>query len=215
MSRLPVAVGMVVAIAAGTLSGCGESPREASRQDSSATIAHDSSNAGATGVDTAARYSAKLPPGRFQLPTRVTAAPDLWITLPEGYRVKGASERTGDRFFIVNTNDPGLTDSTAVTPGFMRIYVGHDEQRPFEDVKTSEGERVLVAGFPLQWRLASESLPSGGTYRQAELSSGDFFSRFSPELSREALVLHVYVAGADSAKVGDLMKAAESLSIVP
>jgi hypothetical protein len=165
--------------------------------------------------DTSARLTTNLPPGRFQLPTAVTPAPDLWITLPDGYQVKGTSKLPDDLFFVVHTDDPGLEDSTAVTPGYMRIYVGPKSQQPFTGEKTVDGERVLVAGQPLQWRLAEEKLEDGRTYLKRDLRSADIFTQLSSELAHTPLHLHVYVAGSDPARVAGLMKAAESISIVP
>ncbi|MBC8144352.1 MAG: hypothetical protein H7X80_02135 [bacterium] len=166
-------------------------------------------------VDTTTRLTQNLPSGRFQLPTQATAAPDLWITLPDGYRVKSASDSVDDRFYVVHTDDPSLTDSSTTTPGFMLLYVGRTEQRPFEGVKTTDGERVMVIGQPLQWRTASESTPTGGRYYQADIGSADVFGRLSSELARARMHLHIYVAGNDSSRVADLMRSAESISIVP
>lgn len=191
-----------------TLGACSERPDRSPAVDS---LARRDSIA----RDTSARLTTNLPTGRFQLPTKVTPAPDLWITLPDGYQVKGASRAPDDLFFVVRTDDPGLADSTAVTPGYMRVYVGPRPQSPFVRQKTTDGERVFVAGQPLQWRLAEENLEDGRRYLKRDLRSADIFAQLSRELAETPLHLHVYVAGVDSARVAELMKAAESISIVP
>jgi len=217
--RRPSAAAMLCATLAGLcLAACTETARdptanERARRDSIErrdSIARDS-----LARDTSARLTTDLPPGRFQLPTSITPAPDLWITLPDGYQVKGASRMPDDLFFIVHTDDPGLEDSTAVTPGYMRIYVGPTPQQPFAGESTVAGERVLVAGQPLEWRLAEETIEGGGRYLKRDLRSADIFAQLSSELARTPLHLHVYVAGSDPARVAELMRSAESISIVP
>ena len=187
------------------LAACGDDPQQGAPSDSTA----------ASGVDTARRLSSNLPSGRFELPTERTPAPNLWITLPEGYRVKNTGDATGDLFFVVHTEDPGLTDSTADSPAFMRIYVGPEEQRPFAGVETGEGERVMVAGQPLQWRIADEEPAGRARFLRRDIGSAGLFAQFSEELAKTPLHLHIFVAGVDSARVVALMNAAESISIVP
>lgn len=198
----------VLATALVTIASCSDETGQTVPADS--TSVRDSS-----AVDTASRLTANLPPGRFQLPTRVSQAPDLWITLPEGYSVKPMDDDNDDRFFIVHSQDPTLRDTSAVTPGFMRVYVGPSEQRPFDGIATSEGERVMVIFQPLQWRLAEEVLGDSTRYYQRDLQSSGVFGRLSPELAKKRIYLHVYVAGSDSARVAELMRAAETLNIVP
>lgn len=163
-----------------------------------------------------------LPPGRFQLPTAHTPAPDLWITLPDGYQVKvtdrGRAQGPFDEFFIVDSEDPGLknpTDSTIVTPGFMRVYVGTMPQVGIDSATTGETKRVVIAGIPLEWKLASERLPDGRTYFQREIKTRDFFAAISPELSKPPIHLHLYIAGADTAHIAELMRSAESIGLAP
>ena len=164
-------------------------------------------------VDTT--YRQNLPAGRFQLPTRHTPAPDFFISLPEGYTVKIQSRFPNDEFFIVRSDDPSLRDSTAVTPGFMRVYVGVRPQTAY-DPKIPHTERAVVIGRAvLSWKLWTETLPDGGTYYSREIASSDFYSSISPELARAPLNLHIYVAGRDSSRVSELAKAAETLAMVP
>lgn len=203
--RLAVTLALVLTC---MLASCGDDDSDLPDRDTSARPR-------TAGVDTSARLTKDLPAGRFQLPTNATPAPDLWISLPDGYRVKGASDRIDDRFYVVHTKDPSLTDTSAVTPGFMLIYVGATRQNPFTSVKTKDGERVLVVGQPLQWRLAEDSLPDGGRYYQRDIGSHDIFARLSSKLASTPLHLHIYVAGSDSTRVADLMRSAESISIVP
>lgn len=210
--RAPGAIASLGALAVTmvlTLSSCMEKPRGVD------AVADSLARRDSIARDTSARLTSNLPPGRFELPTTATPAPNLWISLPEGYRVKGSSRAPDDIFFIVHTDDPGLEDSTAVTPGYMRVYVGPKEQHPFEGERTVDGDRVFVAGQPLQWRLAEETLPDGARYFKRDLRGGDILAQLSPDLAEARLALHIYVAGIDSARVAALMRSAESISVVP
>jgi hypothetical protein len=218
MRPAPLAAALRAALACAllALAACDDEPRETRpRGSSSDTAATDGAATDTAASDTTPRLTSDLPPGRFELPTQVTPAPNLWITLPDGYRVKGSSRLPDDLFYIVHTEDPSFDDTSAVTPGFMRLYVGPRPQKPFEGETTTPGERVLVAGYPLQWRHAEEKLEDGRTFLKRDLATADFFARFSPELAETPLHLHVYVAGVDAERVAALMKSAESISIVP
>lgn len=160
-------------------------------------------------------YKENLPSGRFQLPTRHTPAPDFFISLPEGYTVKIKSRFPNDEFFIIRNDDPSLRDSSAVTPGFMRVYVGVNPQTALNP-KIPHTERHLMLGRALlTWRLWTEPLPDGATYYSREITSSDFYASISPELARAPLNLHIYVAGRDSARVAELAAAAETLALAP
>jgi hypothetical protein len=163
--------------------------------------------------DTVGKMSENLPAGRFQIPTKHTPAPDFFITLPKGYSVKNMSRMPNDEFFFIRSDDPSATDSTLVTPGFMRLYVGVNAQTAIgKGAKVSE-KNVMVGRVPMVWKLWTEPLPDGGTYYQREITSDDYFANFSRELAHAPLHLHIYVAGRDSAQVGELMTAASSLSV--
>jgi hypothetical protein len=156
-----------------------------------------------------------LPQGRFELPTAHTPAPDFYITLPEGYTIKNNSRMPNDDFFIVRLDDPSLTDSTAITPGFMRVYVGVNAQSGLDAARRYEERGVMIARMPVTWRLWSDTLPDRSAYYYREIASSDFFAPLSPELARSPLHLHIYVAGRDSARVAELLAAAETLSLAP
>jgi hypothetical protein len=160
-------------------------------------------------------FREKLPAGRYQLPTAHTPAPDLWITLPAGYTVRSVGRMPDDEFFIFRSDDPTLHDTAAVTPGFMRVYVGVMPQTGVESGDHPTEENVLIGGEPLVWRLWSERTPDGKRYYQREIKSGDFFAGISPELAKAPLHLHIYVAGKDSAAVAALMRAARTISLRP
>jgi hypothetical protein len=181
----------------------GDSTPNTSANDADSTARHDS------------LLSRNLPEGRFQIPTSITPAPNLWINLPAGYRIKDKSNFPNDRFFIVNEDDPSLADSTAVTPGFMQVYVGVKRQSALDSNSNAERRPVVIGGHPLEWRLWTDKLPDGSSYYQREITSSDFFSSMSPELAKAPLHVHIYVAGADSVRVAELMKAAGTLSIIP
>jgi hypothetical protein len=160
-------------------------------------------------------YRENLPAGRFQLPTRHTPAPDFFISLPPGYTVKIKSRFPNDEFFILRNDDPSLRDSTEITPGFMRIYVGVNPQSAFDSRLKHTERNVMIGRALLTWYLWSETLPDGTTYYNREIRSSDFYASISPELARAPLNLHIYVAGRDSARVAELATAAETLAMVP
>lgn len=161
------------------------------------------------------RVKENLPSGRFQLPTLHTPAPDFWISLPSGYTVKITGRLPNDEFYIFRKDDPTLKDSTAISPGFLRIYVGVLPQSALGRGEAHGEEGTLLAGKAMVWKLWSDTLAGGGRFFNRELTSDDFFVSFSPELARSPLHLHVYVGGTDSARVADLMSAAQSLAVTP
>jgi hypothetical protein len=163
----------------------------------------------------AMRVKENLPSGRFQLPTIHTPAPDLWITLPSGYMIKLAGRLPNDEFYIFSKNDPTLKDSTASSPGFLRIYIGVLPQTAMSGRQAYDKKGVLITGRAVVWRLWTDSIPGGGHFYNREITSDDFFVPVSPELANAPLHLHIYVGGTDSARVADLMASAESLALTP
>jgi hypothetical protein len=159
--------------------------------------------------------SRDLPTGRFQLPTSITPAPNLWITLPEGYTVKDAGKMPNDRIYILRSDDPSITDTSAVTPGFMLVNVGVNARSGSDSVRNFTRQDVIIGNYPAEWRMWTETLSDGSSFYVREIVSRDYFARLSPELARLPLHLVVHVAGADSGRVSELMHAAETMSIVP
>ena len=169
----------------------------------------------AKGKGDTAGLTRDLPPGRFQLPTLHTPAPDLWITLPEGYQVKVTGQLPNDEFFVIRSDDPSLHDTTAVTPGFMRIHVGVRPQTAIDSTELLESNVSILDGRPVSFRTGTERLPGGEVYLKRELRSPDFFAAVSPDLAKTPLHLHVYVAGVDKATVDALIQAAGSIALAP
>jgi hypothetical protein len=165
------------------------------------------------GTDTILSHD--LPTGRFQLPTRITPAPNLWITLPAGYTVKEAGKMPNDRFYILRDDDPSITDTNAVTPGFMVVVVGISARSGSDSVKKFTRQEVILGNYPAEWRMWTERLPDGVSFYVREIVSRDYFARLSPELARAPLNLVIHIAGADSGRVSELMRSAETMSIVP
>lgn len=166
-------------------------------------------------VDSVPVAGKPLPSGRFQVPTRHTPVPDMYITLPSGYTIHDMSRMPDDQFFIIHSSDPSMRDSTAITPGFLRVYIGVNAQAGLEPGRRHTEQNVVIAGVPLTWKLWTELLPDKSTYYLREITSSDFFASLSPELAKAPLHLHLYISGADSSRVSDLMKAAQTLSPFP
>ncbi len=191
------------------LPGCGDDAKQPSEK-------RDSAAAGLQRPlppDTTLREN--LPPGRFHIPTRHTPAPDFFITLPAGYTVKNRSRLPNDEYFIVRTDDPSLHDSTAVTPGFLRIYVGVRPQTGVRPETKFTERSVLLGRTMVTWKSWTDKLPDGAPYYIHEIASSDYFAAISPELARAPLNLHVYVGGRDKARVAELVRAAETLALTP
>ncbi|HVZ41394.1 MAG TPA: hypothetical protein VHI13_19090 [Candidatus Kapabacteria bacterium] len=160
-------------------------------------------------------FRTNLPAGRFHLPTRHTPAPDFFITLPAGYTVKDLSHLPNDEYFFVRNDDPSLRDSTKITPGFMCFYVGVNPRTAIEKGMKYGEQPATLCNTPVIWRIWTEKLPDGAPYFQREIASHDIFATISPELGRAPLHLYVYVAGSDSTRVAELMRAAGTLALSP
>ena len=165
-------------------------------------------------ADTTMVVRGRLPQGRFELPTPLSGVPHLFITLPEGYTVRPTGVGTSDQFFIVASDDPSLIDTTVITPAFMQIYVGINEQKAMTTGSWTE-RPVVIAGRPAVWRVWNEPLPDGSRYHVREIASREFFSLMSRELSHRRPELHVYIAGRDSNRVERLVTAAGSIHVTP
>ncbi len=167
-------------------------------------------------ADSVPAVTEHLPSGRFQLPTAHTPAPDLWITLPEGYTVKNVSRLPNDEFFLVREDDPSMRDPEAVTTGFLRIYIGVIPQSGLDAKANAATRPIVIAARPLEQKSWAEDLPGGkGRYYQREITSSDFFSALSLDLSKTPLHLHLYAAGSDSARVSELAASALTIGFAP
>lgn len=193
------------------LSGCDTSQPAKEKPDSTASDSLPGSVRDTTPV-----VAKDLPAGRFQLPTAHTPAPDLWITLPEGYTVKNVGRLPNDEFFLIRDDDPSLTDTGAVTPGFLRVYVGVMPQSGLDSSVKAVTRPIVIAARPLEQKIWSEDLPGGkGRYYQREIVSSDFFSALSMDLAKTPLHLHLYAAGSDSAMVSELAATALTIGFSP
>ncbi|MCE7934113.1 MAG: hypothetical protein DYG96_05925 [Chlorobi bacterium CHB2] len=162
-----------------------------------------------------ARLIKNLPSGRFQLPTIHTPAPDFWITLPPGYQVKFVGRMPSDEFYIFRSDDPTLADSTAVSPGFLRIYMGTIAQSGVDrNTQFTEASAQLM-GYRTRWREWKEPTQSGKAFYAAEIAASDFFQTTFPNLKKAPLFLHIYAGGTDTAHVAALMAAAATLTTTP
>ncbi len=204
-ARLGYAVALLLLVGS---TGCGDT-KAPERTDT------DSASAARRRKDSLHVVSGKLPAGRFQIPTKHTPAPDLFISLPEGYSIKDGSRFPNDGYFIIRMDDPSIKDTSKVTPGFLRIYLGVNPQTALAPGQPHTERPILLSGHPLVWKLWDELLPDGGRYYGREIATNDFFAALSPELAKAPLNLHLYVAGSDTARVNELMRAVETLGLHP
>lgn len=179
---------------------------------------HGANDSGANAPDGRAgvvNVPTETPTGRTELPTAQTIAPNLWITLPQGFSVRADTTLGYDILVVSRIDDPLLNDSSAVPYGMLRIVVGDSaiSVTP-NDVKSAERQGIIGA-YPGRWRYYTGVIPDGATYYSYELAANDYFARISPDRAMKKLRLHLYIAGKDTAVIGQLIKAAESISIKP
>lgn len=212
-SSLAVAAALTLA----GLPGCTE--RKPGEEGPSA----DSGVPGAAGADSAATgekegvvsVPTRTPNGRTELPTTRTAAPNLWITLPEGFSVRADTVLDYDILVISRADDPLLSDSSQVPYGMLRIVVGDTTVRVTpKNVKTARRNGV-IGEYPGEWIYYTGVIPGGTTYYSYELAADRYFAPLSPDREMKRLNMHLYIAGKDTAVISRLITAAESISTKP
>lgn len=183
----------------------------------------DSGVPGAAGADSAATGGKEgvvsvpthTPNGRTELPTTRTAAPNLWITLPEGFSVRADTVLDYDILVISRADDPLLSDSSQVPYGMLRIVVGDTTVRVTpKNVKTARRNGV-IGEYPGEWIYYTGVIPGGTTYYSYELAADRYFAPLSPDREMKRLNMHLYIAGKDTAVISRLITAAESISTKP
>lgn len=163
--------------------------------------------------DTGKRVHGTLPGGRFQLPTLHTPVPDFYITLPTGFRIKDVGRMPNDEYYIIRADDPSLTDTAALTPGYLRFYVGVNAQRWIDSGVVSANDSIMLDGQPVVLKRWTEHMPNGAPYFNREISCSNFFVSRFPSFAKYPLNIHVYAGGLDSTRVEELMNAARTLSL--
>ncbi|MEP7218664.1 MAG: hypothetical protein ABI876_07085 [Bacteroidota bacterium] len=163
--------------------------------------------------DTSKRVHGTLPAGRFQLPTRHTPVPDFYITLPTGYRIRDVGRMPNDEYYIIRSDDPSLTDTAALTPGYLRFYVGVNAETWIDSGVVRTNDSIMLDGQPVLLKRWTEQMPNGAPYFNREISSSNFFVSRFPSFAKYPLNIHVYAGGLDSTRVGELMTAARTLSL--
>lgn len=183
----------------------------------------DSGVPGTAGADSAATgekegvvsVPTRTPNGRTELPTTRTAAPNLWITLPEGFSVRADTVLDYDILVISRADDPLLSDSSQVPYGMLRIVVGDTTVRVTpKNVKTARRNGV-IGEYPGEWIYYTGVIPGGTTYYSYELAADRYFAPLSPDREMKRLNMHLYIAGKDTAVISRLITAAESISTKP
>jgi hypothetical protein len=153
--------------------------------------------------------------GTYELPTLNVPVPNLWIDLPDGYRVKFTGRNPIDQFVFYTPSDRSLVDSSRPSDGMMIINMGAHMMPMKIDSALARSRNVMVLEQPLTWLLWSEALPRGGRSMHGAIQSNDIFGKLSPELADSTLYLQIYVSGADSARVSELMASVETLRFHP
>lgn len=194
---------------------CSEQKPDAKRADSTADAEAGQPNGNEEGKEGVVRLPTETPTGRVQLPTVRTAAPDLWVTLPDGFTVRADTTLEYDLLVVSRTDDPLLSDSTQVPFGMLRIVVGDTTIRvtpPGVQVAERNG---MIGDYPGRWRYYTAVIPGGATYYSHELIADDYFARISPERDMKNLRLHMYIAGKDTSVIRQLIAVSESVSTKP
>lgn len=205
--------GVMLAAVLGIWTGCSDStPGGESDMADSAIV---SGSGGESDTGNAAAENTTTPEGRVELPTYHTAAPNLWVTLPEGYGVRLDTTLPYDIIVISRNDDPLLVDSVQIPKGMMRITVS-DQQIQFPPLGTEHESRKLMMGdYPSDWRHFTDLTNDGKTFYSYELRADDYFARTAPDDAVKRLRLHVFTGGRDSAVVETLLGVAQTLSVRP
>ena len=187
-------------------------------QEQGSTVTSNAPDSGATTQLLPDSRQTETPSGRTQLPTFRTAAPDLWITLPEGFTVRVDTMFSYDIMVVASNDDPLLRDSTQIPLGMLRVTISDSTIRlPLPGKQAPERNVVLGAldNYLGLWRSSTVALPDGTTYSSYEMAANDFFARIYQDREIKDLRLHLYIGGKDSVKTAQLLKAVESISIKP
>jgi hypothetical protein len=181
------------------LSSCSESADEAEQANAA--------------IDTAG--TTWTPSGMTVLPTWNTAAPDLKINLPGGFRVRADSNQPQDVIFIVPEQDASRGDAGTIPRGVLRIYVG-DSVMSIQAPGQSVGEeRTIIGGVPTSWTTYRMDGAGTNPLFSRELLIKNFLSASSRDSALRSLNLHVFIAGNDSTVVDSLARISRSLSWNP
>ena len=197
------------------LIGCSDQKPQDS-QDSSDSVEQSATNAPEpleSGKITLEKTS--TPSGRTQLPTFRTPAPDLWMTLPDGFSIRADTMLNYDIMVVSRDDDPLLNDSTQIPMGMLRITISDSTillDLPGKHLGEQDGNLGNYLG---RWRSSTVSLEGGETYYSYEMAADDYFARISPEKDIKSLHLHMYIGGKDSTVTERLRAAAATLSTAP
>jgi hypothetical protein len=192
------------------LVGCDEKPIDRSVPDSTAQATTDDTAAGSNPIDTTPTTS---PSGRTELPTINTAAPSLFVTLPDGYAVRNDTGLDDDILFIYRADDPLVQgDSASVPKGILRIVIGDTTIAMKAPGSRTEPYRSMVGSYPLEWRTSIEPIALQRKYYSYEGEIPSFFARYGDDATLSGLNLHLYVGGSDTSIVNQLLRVVATLS---
>ncbi|MGE3800691.1 MAG: hypothetical protein AB7H80_06690 [Candidatus Kapaibacterium sp.] len=204
LTQLPICL---LAVMAFLLVGCeeksGDIPEASDTAVSEGTGSSDSS-----GVT-------KAPIGKTELPTWNTAAPNLFIDLPKGFAIRTDSGMKVDRIVIYRTGDSALKDLNRPPLGVLQIVLSDSSIGTTIPAKKIRTLNRLIGSYPATWHQYVDMTLGPSVYLMNVLEIPDFFVSLGPDSDAKDLKLWVYVAGTDSATVISLLRAAETLSIIP
>ncbi|MCB0711755.1 MAG: hypothetical protein KDD67_05460 [Ignavibacteriae bacterium] len=157
----------------------------------------------------------KAPIGKTELPTWNTAAPNLFIDLPKGFAIRSDSGMKVDRIVIYRTGDSALKDLNRPPLGVLQIVLSDSSIGTTIPAKKIRTLNRLIGSYPATWHQYVDMTLGPSVYLMNVLEIPDFFVSLGPDSDAKDLKLWIYVAGTDSATVISLLRAAETLSIIP
>jgi hypothetical protein len=147
---------------------------------------------------------------RVRIVNTQTKAPDLEITLPEGFSVISEDRWQYDKFYIQDSRDSGETQR-----GLIQLDVTPSPLQSIRDTNKFERSRGSIAAEDVDWREARIVDESGVPIYQREMTQSTLLKNFRSPDGRGALVLHALVTGSDPKVVEQLTASVETIKVLP
>lgn len=150
-----------------------------------------------------------IPTTQVRLEPQHTDAPDLMITLPQGFQAEWVKEARYDKFYIYNLADTGATQRA-----LLIVDLSPTPILSIDDTAKVEKSRGDVAGNKVIW---TESVFHDDTVNvyQRETIQRDILKIYQGTDHSGPLVLHAIVAGRDRDLVEKLTASVETIQVLP
>lgn len=147
-----------------------------------------------------------IPTKNLLLEPKNTRAPQLNLTVPVDFDADWTRDAAYDSFIIINPDDDG-----DVQRGILVINVTSSPVEHIADTLETSHTRATIAGETVEWRERSFIDEEKYVIHQRETIRTGMFKNFKDPKTGRELVLQVFVVGTDTALVGQLQGAAETI----